>query len=188
MSFDQALFEPIYGLAGNPILDQVMLFSAEYLVLLIPFTLIYIWFQKKEGKKDSMFTAYSTVAGILFSYLMGFFYAHENPSAFYDTLVAFHPENSFPSQHTTALFAASLPLIYKKRNKLGWTILATAVLTGFARIYIGEHWPIDILGAALAGGAGLAIAYISWSKLEPIWKPLIELAEEIEEKIVSIFF
>ena len=188
MSFDQALFEPIHGLAGNPLLDQIMLLSAEYLVLLIPISLIYIWFQNTEGKNDSMFTSYSTIAGILFSYLIGLFYAHENPSSVYDTLVAFHPENSFPSQHTTALFATALSLLYKERKGFGWTLLGAAILTGFARVYIGEHWPIDILGAALAGSIGLGIAYISWGRLEPVWKPLIKLYERIEEKLRSRVF
>jgi len=187
MTFDQAVYLPIYNMTGNPLLNQTMYFLAEFLVLLIPASLIYIWFQDREGKEDSLFVAYSTVAGILFTYFMGLFYAHENPSAFYDTVIAYHPENSFPSQHTTAMFGAAFPLLYRKRDKLGWVVLVAAVLTGFSRIYIGEHWPIDILGAVIAGAAGLGIAITTWDKLEPVWGRLIEFEKKVEERTRDIF-
>jgi undecaprenyl-diphosphatase len=184
MAWDQAGFQVIYSMTGNPLVDSAMYFLAEFLILLVPLTLTYLWFQSREGKEDAVFTAYSTVAGVLFTYFMGLFYAHENPSAVYDTVISYHPENSFPSQHTTAMFAAAFPLLYRDRKSLGWVMAAAGVLTGFSRIYIGEHWPIDILGALIAGAAGLGIAYLSWEKLEAMWRPVIDVVEELEEKVL----
>lgn len=160
---------------------------AEYLVLLIPLTLVYLWFRGRGGKEDAVFTAYSTVTGIVFAYLMGLFFMHENPSASYDTIASFHPENSFPSQHTASVFGAAFPLLIRERKRFGWMMFSAAVLTGFSRIYIGEHWPLDILGAAVAGAVGLGIAYLSWDKLKPLWNPGIDLYEEIEAAVRKHF-
>jgi undecaprenyl-diphosphatase len=183
MSLKELGFRQIYALTGNPLVDQLMLFLAEFLVLLVPLSLIYLWFEDREGKEDSLFTAYSAVLSILIAYFLGVFYSHENPSATYDTIVSFRPENSFPSQHTAAMIGTALPLLYRDRERLGWLILAAGVLTGLSRIYVGEHWPIDILGSALAAGIGLGISYISWDMLEPVRSPVIELAEKIEEEL-----
>jgi len=187
MSLDQQLFLWIQELTGNSFLDQIMLFFAEYLVIFVPISLIYLWFSERtiQRKELTGFTAYSTVLSIGLSYAMGLLYFHENPSATFETIVAHRPENAFPSQHTTTILATSLPLIYKEYNKIGGFLLASGLLTGFARIYIGEHWPLDIFGAFIAAAIGLLIAEFSWEKIEFLWRPLIDYYQEIEGKILK---
>ena len=61
--------------------------------------------------------------------------------------------SSFPSGHTTAAFAAamgwclSLPDTWRWR----WLLLASAVLMGFSRLYVGVHYPGDVLAGAVIG-------------------------------------
>ena len=182
MSLDREVFLWIQSLTGHPIIDEIMLLLAEYLVILVPLSLIYVWFKDREA---SLFSFYTAMTGIAVSYGLGLFYAHSNPSAFFDTIVAYAPENSFPSQHTTALIATALPLIYRDKRDLGALILLSGLLTGFARIYIGEHWPIDILGAVIAGLSALLICSSSWPYMEKVWNPIINLSESVEELIIE---
>lgn len=60
--------------------------------------------------------------------------------------------NSFPSGHTTSTFAVITTLIYKIKNKY-WDVLLVAfgVLIGVSRIYVGVHYPLDVLCGALVG-------------------------------------
>jgi len=183
MPLNEAIFLKIQALTGIPIIDQLMLFLAEALVLLVPLSLFYLWFSGREGREDAAFAFGTTVLGIGAAYAMGLLYFHENPSATYETLVTHHPENSFPSQHTAALFSAGLPLILRKRKAFGYLLTLAAVITGFARVYVGEHWPVDILGAFIASSIGLAVAYLSWSPLEPVWRPLLDFYDDVEEKV-----
>ncbi len=57
---------------------------------------------------------------------------------------------SFPSNHTVAAFSAAAALWYADR-RLGWIALAAAVLMGASRVWVGAHYPHDVLVAALVG-------------------------------------
>ena len=58
---------------------------------------------------------------------------------------------AFPSGHTTMAFAlaASLhPSLPSRWRALAWTV---AALAGVARMYVGVHWPMDLVGGAALG-------------------------------------
>jgi len=59
-------------------------------------------------------------------------------------------EESFPSGHTQAAFgtATYVSLLYPKWSPLA---LLLATLVGISRTYLGVHFPLDVLGGALAG-------------------------------------
>lgn len=61
---------------------------------------------------------------------------------------------SFPSSHASNHFAMALFLImvYKKRWKhIVWLGFLWAFSISFAQIYVGVHYPLDVLGGALFG-------------------------------------
>lgn len=59
--------------------------------------------------------------------------------------------NSFPSGHTTVVFAFVGVLITSLPRIWALPLIAFATLVGISRIAIGLHWPIDVLGGALIG-------------------------------------
>jgi membrane-associated phospholipid phosphatase len=59
---------------------------------------------------------------------------------------------SFPSGHTATIFALTTLLsIYFQDRKLGIFFILIAALTGFSRIYLSQHFPIDVLAGSFAG-------------------------------------
>lgn len=67
-------------------------------------------------------------------------------------LVAEHDPNSFPSGHTTAAFAFASALWRMAPDKwMRWAALAAAVLMGLSRLYVGVHFPSDVLVGVLVG-------------------------------------
>ena len=67
-------------------------------------------------------------------------------------VVGYHPETySFPSGHTTTSFAAATVFAFalsRRRAAITW---ALAALVAFSRIYIGVHYPLDVVVGALIG-------------------------------------
>lgn len=64
-------------------------------------------------------------------------------------LSSFH---SFPSGHTTSAFAIFLSIaLLLKNKKLGLICFLFAVLIGYSRIYLSQHFPIDVFIGSVIG-------------------------------------
>jgi undecaprenyl-diphosphatase len=76
-------------------------------------------------------------------------------------LLAHSRDASFPSDHAAAGFAVAV-VLFRQHVRLGWTALALAALMSFARVYVGDHYPGDVLAGAVIGAAvALALARIA---------------------------
>lgn len=58
---------------------------------------------------------------------------------------------SFPSGHTCASFAAACALYHALPRRWGISCLVMAALISFSRLYVGVHYPSDVLAGALIG-------------------------------------
>ena len=56
---------------------------------------------------------------------------------------------SFPSGHTSAAFACSLVMIRTLPAKIGVPVLALSILIALSRLYVGVHYPSDVIAAFL---------------------------------------
>lgn len=66
--------------------------------------------------------------------------------------VTLHNFHAFPSGHTASAFALATVLAVTLNNKsLGIIFLLTAILVGYSRIYLGQHFLIDVLCGSLIG-------------------------------------
>ncbi len=64
-------------------------------------------------------------------------------------LIAKPTDFSFPSGHTCASFASALIYIRTFPKKYGILLMVLAVLIAFSRLYVGVHYPSDVVGGAL---------------------------------------
>ncbi|KKT92358.1 MAG: phosphoesterase PA-phosphatase-like protein [Candidatus Jorgensenbacteria bacterium GW2011_GWA2_45_13] len=162
MPFDLSLFNLTHGAAGKSgLLDFFGVFFANNLPYILIIAVIVFLFKKRSMKeRTSLFVFFSLTVLLsrgFFTEVIRFFYTHPRP---FDALgfTPLIPEsgNSFPSGHAAFFFALAAAIWYCNR-KWGWWFLGLALLNGVARIFVGVHWPSDILGGIVVGFVSLWI-------------------------------
>ncbi|WP_055494538.1 phosphatase PAP2 family protein [Streptomyces sp. TP-A0356] len=76
---------------------------------------------------------------------------------------------AFPSGHSTTAFA-TVAALWLLDRRLSAVAAAFALLEGFTRVYLGDHYPHDVLGAALLA---LPVAYLTSRILGRVAVPLV---------------
>ncbi|MET9533159.1 MULTISPECIES: phosphatase PAP2 family protein [unclassified Streptomyces] len=77
---------------------------------------------------------------------------------------------AFPSGHTTTA-AATVAALYLLNRKLCAVAALFALFEGFTRVYVGAHYPHDVLGSAVLA---LPIAFLTSLALRRLATPLVE--------------
>lgn len=85
-------------------------------------------------------------------------------------LVPEHDPNSFPSGHTNAAFAFALAVCMSAPKRwMKITAVCMAAVMGLSRLYVGVHFPSDVLAGAVIGSlCGLLGAWV----IEKAWERL----------------
>lgn len=156
--FNLTGFRAVNDLAGQwNWLDSFFIFSASWLgCLLIIFILWWAWRDRADLKKIILIVLGSATAArfVIVEAIRYFIYSPRPFAALENVnqLIAHDPTSSLPSGHATFFFALAFGA-YSLNKKTGAWLLVLASLTGFARIYVGIHWPLDIIAGALVGWA-----------------------------------
>jgi len=160
---DEMLFHLLNLAGSNPIADAFMIvvttLGAAYLLALVA---VPLWWQ---GRREAAFDLL-VLLGITVVVTEAIKFAVGRPRpcdvlasfrnlAGYGCDVEFDP--SFPSGHASRAFAFAMFIAFRFRGRVGGAAFAFAFLVGLSRIYLGVHWPSDVLAGALLGVA-LAIA------------------------------
>jgi undecaprenyl-diphosphatase len=73
---------------------------------------------------------------------------------------------SFPSGHSGASFAAAVVYLVKGPKKLGIPSIILAALIAFSRLYVGVHYPTDVIAGIITGTFCAIIAIMIWKIIE----------------------
>lgn len=180
---DVSLLYDINGLAKSAPtwFDRVMEFIGEYGIMLgMVLVVLWCWWSvRRRGTAEDSVTA---VAGIVWAPLAagiallvnipirGFV---ERPRPFkdhqgLDVLVDGKNDFSFVSDHATMAMALGVALFVANR-RFGIAAIGLALLEGFCRIYMGVHYPTDVIGGfALGTAAALLLAPLAMMLLTPL--------------------
>ncbi|MBO4686172.1 MAG: phosphatase PAP2 family protein [Lachnospiraceae bacterium] len=89
---------------------------------------------------------------------------------------------SFPSGHTAASIASAVALCRFLKKRYSIPLLALALLIGFSRLYIGIHYPTDVLMGLLDG---IALGIVGILIENAMYKKLVWYADVCNEKVAE---
>jgi undecaprenyl-diphosphatase len=196
MSFDEQVFTWINGLAGHvTVIDRLFSGLADdyFIIIAMCLVLVGLWFgtrdpEERERNQLAVLKAMASLgiasgfvawANLIFvgtekypgtliheifnrprpfvkfgeSVLHGLFYAPHDPS--------------FPSNLSAVVFGLALA-VWIMNKRTGTWLLVMAVVACFARVYVGIHYPSDILGGAAFSVAGVAVTWFLFWALAPL--------------------
>jgi undecaprenyl-diphosphatase len=205
VGWDRALFHWINGLAGHvPLLDYILIgIASDYFIIVIMcLVLVVMWFGTPEQhlRRENQLAVVAAMSSLgLASAIMGLilvFFVWNNvlegtalanlfnrPRPFEVesgvNLLFYRPTDpSFPSNMAAVVFGLAIA-VWLKNKKVGSLLLGMACLVGFARIYVGIHYPGDILGGAFVGLLGVAWAFALIKILWPVKRLLFWVLEKL---------
>jgi len=182
---NQNLFLKINSLIGSHhTLDFLGVVSGEYMPYLFIVVELLLYFSFKK-KNIAIFAFMSMLLALGFNQIIGLFYFHNRP--FMDglgtDLVHHVAENSFPSDHTSFMFGIAIYLFMSMKNKLlGQILLVLAFIGGIARVFIGVHYPFDIMGSIVTATVASIIIYKFQDKLQPFNNLIFKIENKLFAK------
>ncbi len=88
-----------------------------------------------------------------------YFELYENYQLHFVEGVKIHYLHSFPSGHTTTVFTLFFMLcLLTRNNMLKIFYFIVAFLTGYSRIYLSQHFMVDVIAGSFLGTGGIIIA------------------------------
>lgn len=156
LNFEGSILLFLQDNVRNPILDAILIpftLSNNAGIPCILLVLIFLYF-KKLRKVGILMLASLLLEFIIANLVLKNLTARIRPYEVIQGLtliVGRAPDFSFPSGHTGSAFAVAVVIFLKMPKKYGILAIALASLMGFSRLYVGIHYPSDVIGGVLLG-------------------------------------
>ncbi|HRH25027.1 MAG TPA: phosphatase PAP2 family protein [Candidatus Paceibacterota bacterium] len=147
-----------------PVLDGFMVFVSRLLVQAL-MLLVFAWliFLAVKSKRDSSLFLKKLGDVVIFFITLSFVWAitelikglvslprpHQTLEDA-KTLLVHGSNDSFPSLHTSFSFAIAY-FVYSLSKRAGLMLFGIALIVGVSRIYVGVHYPLDVIAGAFVG-------------------------------------
>lgn len=149
---------------SHPVLDEIMIFVSSLGnkgMIWIAIGILFLLFgvKNKKWRRGGLLVLLSLAANFLAcNVVLKPLVDRTRPYYVLDYAPLIPPvgDPSFPSGHTAASFAAATA-IYAINRKWGIAAYILATVMGFSRLYLGVHFPTDVLAGALVGTAAAGI-------------------------------
>ena len=202
MSIDVRIFEWVNGLGGHiAVIDRLFSGLADdyFMIIAMCLVLVGMWFgtSKHEERKRNQLAVLKAMAslGIASGFVawcnyifvtregMPGTWLHQvfnRPRPFVElgssVIHGFYSptDPSFPSNLAAVVFALAIA-VWLMNKRMGTWLLAMAFVACFARIYVGIHFPSDILGGIAFAVAGVAVTYFLFWAFSPLVRLLLSI-------------
>ena len=110
-------------------------------------------------------SVFLTCVSLLVGYVISLFYHHPRPFVMGvgTTFIEHAPTASFPSNHMLIFSTIALSYLFAQRKMIGIILLFLSFVVAWSRIYLGVHFPLDMLGAFIVALLVNTAGYYFWN-------------------------
>ncbi|MDM5331705.1 undecaprenyl-diphosphatase [Neobacillus sp. CF12] len=168
--------------------NPIVVFIAEYMVIILAIAVFTFWLTRVNKNRIMVICGIFTfVIAEIFGKIAGKIHSNHQPFAELSNvnqLIEKAVDNSFPSDHTILFFSFCVTFcLYRGARGFFWVLLA--FLVGVSRIWVGVHYPADIMAGAIISICTAIIVIRVVPKLSIIQKGL-GIYEKAESYILPI--
>jgi len=138
----------------------------------------------RKWKFASAYALGSAALALLINQAIGMIWHRQRPFAAHPAAHVWGSRShdpSFPSDHASAAFGIAFAVFLFDRV-VGSVFLAAAAVIGAGRVFIGAHYPLDVLAGCLVG---LASAFLLARVARPLVDRLVGLAERVTDPLLA---
>lgn len=184
------LFELINAAPGlGPGALAVATAVANWLIWLIPLAMTLAWVRgDRHARQELLQMLLAALAALWIAKMVSNLWPHPRPFALHlgRQYLPHGNDPGLPSDHVTVFWSLALAAFGTRRFAVwGLPLLTGGLLVGWSRVYLGVHFPFDILAAFPVALAGAAAAYVLRKRARPVFARVVFFYHRLKRQVAA---
>lgn len=171
----------------GPLRLAIAMAVAQWLIYALPVAMIVAWARADlVTRRELLNILMAAMLSLALAQLVGFVWPQPRPAALHLGIqyLQHAADPGLPSDHVTVFWSLGIAALMTRRLAIwGLPLLALGLIVGWSRVYLGVHFPLDVLAALPVAVAGAAAASALRRPTMPLVGRLLYACERLEKPI-----